>query len=204
MSQKHENIAGGMSYRTLAGINSPKILSYLNGMNSKSLKDVLEKNKDYYAASADKTKARLLLAKKRVEVGYLESDERVLIDKKIEDSVKWLENLKTDIQGAKDYNEFNAMQRYKEWHAIKMVPSAVEGILLTALIDINVDKFKGKNRETVAEDIENLNSDAKKIFDYLLNLTEKSDFDNAEILRIQGYEYATNAIETLLKYTKIL
>ena len=203
MPQKHENIAGGMSYRTLDGINSPKILNYLNGMNSKSLKDVLEKNKDYYVASADKTQARLLLTKKRVEVGYLESDERVLVDKKIEDSVNWLENLKTDILDAKNYSEFNALQRYKKWHAIKMIPSSVEGILLTALIDINMDKFKGKNKEKLPEDIENLRSNAKKIFDYLLNLTEKSDFDNAEILRIQGYDYATKAVETLSEYTKI-
>ena len=61
----------------------------------------------------------------------------------------------------------------------------------------------GKTKEELPESIENLNNDAKRIFEYLLNLNEKSDFDNAEVLRINGFDYATNAAKKLLKYTKI-
>ena len=49
-----EKIAGGMSYRTLNGIDTTVIMEYLEGTNENSSKEILGKNKDYYITSADK------------------------------------------------------------------------------------------------------------------------------------------------------
>jgi len=65
MSQKHKKMAGGMSYRTMDGLNSSEIFKYLDrtdevsldGTDEVSCNKVLEKIKDYYMASADKTSA---------------------------------------------------------------------------------------------------------------------------------------------------
>ena len=70
--QEGENIAGGMSYRTMNGIKTTKIMDYLEGFDDDSSMEILEKNKDYYIASANKTISRLDLAKKRVEYARLE------------------------------------------------------------------------------------------------------------------------------------
>jgi hypothetical protein len=201
--QEHENVAGGMSYKTFGGIDNPKILRYLDGMDKHSSNEVFKKNKAYYIASADKTRARLLLTKKRVDVGYLISEERILLNKKIADSIRWLENLKSDIRNAEDNSEFNTLKLYKKWHAIKLIPSAVEGILLTSLIGINIENFESQSSFRLPVDITNLNEDAARIFNELLNLTENSDFKEAERLRIEGFNKTINAAKKLLKYTKI-
>ena len=62
--QEGENIAGGMSYRTMNGIKTTKIMDYLEGYDDDSSRKYLNKNKDYYIASANKTISRLELAKK--------------------------------------------------------------------------------------------------------------------------------------------
>ena len=61
------NMAGGMSYRTMNGIDVRYIMEYLEGTDENSSKEILKKNREYYIASANKTISRLELAKKRVE-----------------------------------------------------------------------------------------------------------------------------------------
>ena len=63
--QEGENIAGGMSYRTMNGIKTTKIMDYLEGYDDDSSMEILEKNKDYYIASANKTISRLDSRKKK-------------------------------------------------------------------------------------------------------------------------------------------
>ncbi|MDD3985318.1 MAG: hypothetical protein PHY59_05420 [Methanobacterium sp.] len=81
--QENENIAGGMSYRTMKGINFKKIEKYLIGNDNNSSTEILEKNKDYYIASANKTIARIELAKKRSEYGLNNDKHLKLVNLKI-------------------------------------------------------------------------------------------------------------------------
>ena len=52
-------MSGGMSYRTMDDIDNSLILKYLEGCDFHSKTTILNKNKTYYIASADKTIARL-------------------------------------------------------------------------------------------------------------------------------------------------
>jgi hypothetical protein len=61
--QETENMADGMSYRTMNGIDTRKIMSYLEDRNKKSSEEIFHKNRDYHIASADKTIVRLELPK---------------------------------------------------------------------------------------------------------------------------------------------
>jgi hypothetical protein len=59
-----KNMACGMSYRTMNGIDTSYIMSYLEGNDQNSSTEILKKNREYYIASANKTISRLELAKK--------------------------------------------------------------------------------------------------------------------------------------------
>jgi hypothetical protein len=62
--QETENMAGVMSYRTMNGIDTSIIMSYLEGTNKNSSTEIFKKNREYYIASANKTISRLELTKK--------------------------------------------------------------------------------------------------------------------------------------------
>jgi hypothetical protein len=202
MSQKNENMAGGISYRTLEGINPSEIFKYLDGADENSSNEILIKIKDYYVASADKIKFRILLAKKRVEHGFLDPEKSEIVDAKISESLKWLEDLKTAIRKQRSTRKFLEPQLYKQWHVIKLVPSAVEGLLLTSLIKINIDHYDGENHE-LPPNIESLTASSEKIFIKILDLTEKSDLEHAEKMRIDAYNKIGKAGNLLSKYKKI-
>ncbi len=63
---KSEEVAGGISYRIISGFNTDTI-KYLSGHYEKSSFEILQKNKSYYIASANKIIARLEPAKIRIE-----------------------------------------------------------------------------------------------------------------------------------------
>jgi len=197
-----ENIAGGMSYRTMDGIKTIKIMDYLKGFDNDSTAEILERNKDYYIASANKTISRLELAKKRAEYARLEKETEKLIYEKIFRALNWLEELKEDILNIKNNFKFLEVDQYKKWHAVKLIPSAAEGIIITSLIKRKLDNsFRDSNEsnksivETARKHIEK----AEIIFRDLLNLNEFSDFKEAERSRIEGYNEAVLA-DAKLKY----
>lgn len=191
-----ENIAGGMSYRTMNGIDTTKIMKYLEGSNKESYMKILEKNKDYYIASAKKTIARLKLAEKRVEHGDVDPGCAEMINVKILSSLKWLEKLKEDIKSVTNKSELLEVGQYKKWHAVKLLPSAAEGIIITSLIKRKINNFSVNYNESPHKKLENArihNEKAEAIFLELLNLSEKSDFIVAERSRIEGYNEAVLA-----------
>jgi hypothetical protein len=200
--QEGENIAGGMSYRTMNGIKTTKIMDYLEDFDDDSSKEILEKNKDYYIASANKTISRLDLAKKRVEYASLEKKTELIICEKISRALYWLEELKECIL-IKNNSKFLEVNQYKKWHAVKLIPSAAEGIIITSLIKGQLDNFvKNYNESNIIlvsarQHIEK----AEVIFHDLLNLNEYSDFKEAEKLRIKGYNEAVIADEKLKNLT---
>ena len=199
--QENENIAGGMSYRTFNGIDTT-IMEYLEGFNEESLQEILKKNKNYYVKSADKTIARLELAKIRVESGNIDEKYAEIIYYKISTAIEWLNELKKDVINVSNTSKFLESFQYKKWHAVKMIPSASEGLLITFLIS---QKIEDIHKNDTSIDINRLklakthNKNAELIFKKLLSLNERSDFKLAERLRIEGYGEAVLAHKKIEK-----
>lgn len=190
MSQEYEDIAGGMSYRTMRGIEFSDISEYLDGFDETSKKEIFKKNKNYYIASANKTIERLELAKTRLLTSELSIKTIEMIIDKICDAFGCLEKLKIEIENARFGNEILKKVWYKRWHALKLLPSAAEGILIGELID---RKIKILNRDAdesgneLIQEVVNHNNKAKSIFLKLLDLDESTDFKDAEESRLNGY-----------------
>jgi hypothetical protein len=187
--QESEDTAGGMSYRTMKGIDITNIMNYLKGYDAKSAREILDKNKDYYITSANKTIARLELTKKRVEYGHIEPKCAEMIYEKISNATKWLKELKNEIKHVNNETDLLNFKQYKKWHAVKLIPSAAEGIVITSSINwkiANIINNKEYNQDFV--DMARIhNEKSRSIFLELLNLTEHSDFKAAEQLRIKAY-----------------
>ncbi len=196
-----EKMAGGMSYRTMNGIDTKRIMKYFDGSNEESSVEILQENKNYYVASAEKTIARLNLAKKRLEHAHLDHDLAKSINSKMNTSIKWLEKLKKDIQSVTNKSEILEIAQYKKWHAVKLLPSTAEGLLVTSAIKSKIDDLKNLNcHEFKSEKLENArihNEKADEIFLKLLQLNEKSDFKAAERSRLEGYNEAVIADKEL-------
>ena len=188
--QETENTAGGMSYRTMNGIDTSHIMKYLEGTNENSSTEIFNKNRDYYIASANKTISRLELTKKRVEYGHLDSKFREMVCNKISNSIIWLEELKEYIIKVSRSSDLLKSNQYKRWHAVKLIPSAAEGLLITTTINRNIvelNKTQSDLDKKLLRSAITHNKKAESIFNYLLNLTSRSDFKEAEMLRIEGY-----------------
>ncbi len=201
--QEGEKIAGGMSYRTMNGIDTKIIMEYIDGNNNKkSSNEIFEKNKDYYIASANKTIARLKLAKKRVENAHIEDNCAELIDEKISSSIKWLIRLIDNISSINNKSELLELPQYKKWHAAKLIPSAAEGITITSLINRKIVYINGTKEfpdKKLLESARLHKQKAKSIFINLLKLSEQSNFKEAERLRIEGYEECVIADKKIKK-----
>lgn len=175
------------------------VRDYLAGKDVNSSGKIFEKNKQYYIASANKTMTRLELAQARIRNAFLsEKDSKFLIDK-ILYGLNWLDVLKNNIKDAKDDIEFSKAVSYKEWHAVKLIPSAAEGYAICLIME---DKLKVRNNKShvkLLEDAESDSQEAKIIFTELLNLKENSNFKLAEKQRIKGYRKLISVEETLKK-----
>lgn len=187
--QEYENSAGGMSYRTMKGINFKEISKYLEGSNQKNSQGILNKNKEYYIASANKTIARLELSKERIEDVNILPETADIISDKISSALYWLEKLKNDIKKVNNGSEILKKHQYKKWHAVKLLPSAAEGLMIMTRIEKQINKID--SNETVNKKlIENIFihlDKSKTIFLELLELGKLSDFEKAEKLRVEGY-----------------
>jgi hypothetical protein len=194
-----EKIAGGMSYRTMNGNAVKNLMKYLEGSDESSSKEILEKNKDYYIASANKTIARLKLAKKRVEYAQIEENCVEIYDR-ISTAIKWLNELKDKITSVTNRSELLEPNQYKKWHAVKLIPSAAEGIAISLLIDREIACINDKSESSdkiLVESARTHNKKAKSNFIMLLNLSDQSNFKEAERLLIEGYSEAALAVKKI-------
>ena len=57
-----------------------------------------------------------------------------MICNKISNAIKWLNELKDKIKSLKQ-SELLKSNQYKRWHAVKLIPSAAEGITITQLTE---------------------------------------------------------------------
>ncbi len=199
MSQNYEEKAGGMSYRTLKGVDTSQIMGYLQGRDETGSAEILEKNIDYYMASAEKTLSRLELARVRSRNANLPEEDLQIVEDKLNEGSKWLKDLEKKLKKGK--SEFPDTVSYKKWHAVKIIPSAVEGYVITRSIQIKINRIKGNLSASAhrmhLRSAEKNNESSKKIFLELMELDESSDLDNAEILRIKAFNDASTAQDIL-------
>lgn len=197
MSEEYEDSAGGMTYRTMKGIETSSMMKYLEGHDKMSSSEIFEKNKEYYIASANKIIARLELAKIRVKHAKLSKEDKKMLRDRLSHGLNWLDTLKKNIDGTKNNSEFQKAVYYKEWHSVKLIPSGVEGYIITTSIERDINKITDKLPESI--DRENLktaetcNENAKMIFLKLLDLNVDSNFKAAANSRIKAYNEAAVA-----------
>jgi hypothetical protein len=184
--QEMEKNAGGMSYRTLPEIETSLITQYLDSNDNEST--IFEKNKKYYLASADKTIARLELAKIRVQNSDMHSDECQLVLDKINNGLHLIECLKNQIKTKNHSEELQKATAYKMWHAVKLIPSSAEGYAILSSLEKTMLNSKGHESKNKLKTVEIHLKDVKKIFSNLLNLDESSDFAKAEKYHLKAYE----------------
>ncbi len=185
--EKEKN-AGGMTYRTLPGIETTLITQYLDRHDKKPLYIVSEKNKKYYMASADKTIARLELAKIRVENSDISWDEYQVVMERISHGLDCMERIKNRVKNVASNGELHKLTPYKLWHAVKLIPSAAEGYAVTASIENALFRDKRPESNPDLEKIKTHLDNAKTIFSHLLNLDESTDFTAAEKSRLKAYK----------------
>jgi hypothetical protein len=201
MSQNYEENAGGMSYRTLKGVDKSQIMGYLEGRDETGSAEIHEKNKEYYLASAEKTLSRLELARVRSKYANLPDEDFKLTDDKLNEGSDWINGLKKNLKKSKDASEFLDTISYKKWHSVKIIPAAVEGYVITKSIQIKINRIKGNLSASAhrmhLRSAEKHNESSKKIFLELMELNENSDLDNAEILLIKAFNDASTAQDIL-------
>ncbi len=189
-------IAGGMVYQTNEGIDQTPdgIMGYLAGHDPQASADILAKQKAYYVASADKTKARLELARATIREADIPESERKLIESRLNEGITWVENAKKQIDRSNDEVSFKKAINYKAWHAVKMLPTAAEGYAVTCAIETQIALIQTYGT-VIPGEAESLNRQAKSAFIHLMSLTENSDFTAAEKLRLEAFDMAQKAHE---------
>ena len=185
-----EKKAGGMSYWTLEGDQTTALKPYLEGLDKQSQSVIFKRNQEYYIASAEKTIARLELAKTRVKCTGISDKKYLMLMDKISTGLNWLNALKNEINDATNDQELQTVISYKKWHAVKLLPSAAEGYAIAYTMDLKINyqpKIKLIHKTELANAKHHKNH-AQKIFKDLLNLKENSDFQKAEISRLDAFE----------------
>jgi hypothetical protein len=171
-------------------------MSYFSGHDGAVSPEILKQEKAYYIASADKTAARLELAKARItEAGIPEVDRRMLMDR-LDTGVEWTDSLKQHIRAASDQAAFDAVvsQSYKKWHAVKLLPSSAEGYAIAGAIEGSIDHG---HEDASLREAEDLIGRSRATFLHLLYLDENSDFEAAERSRLEAFRYMKDAREKL-------
>lgn len=200
MSQKYEETAGGMAYRTLKGIDTSQIMGYLQGYDELSSAEILEKNKEYYTASVNKTISRLELAKVRAQKSKLSDEDLEIVYGPLNNGLNWLNDLKSEIKKEKN-PDFVSSIPYKRWHAVKLIPSSVEGYIIVSSIKMKINRIKinlsASAHRMHLRSAEKHNEISKNIFLELMNLDESADMDMSENLRIKAFKEASTAQDIL-------
>ncbi|MGB7967985.1 MAG: hypothetical protein WCF28_00280 [Methanobacterium sp.] len=113
-----------------------------------------------------------------------------MVCNKISNAIIWLNELKEYINKDSKSSDLLKSNQYKRWHAVKLIPSAAEGLIITTTINrkiVELDKAYYDLDKKLIRSATTHNKKAESIFKYLLNLTGRSDFKEAEMLRIEGY-----------------
>lgn len=139
--------------------------------------------------SADKTIARLELAETRVKNSNISYNECQIVMGRISHGLNCMKCIKSRINQVTSNEELHTITPYKIWHAVKLIPQAAEGYAILASIESVIftsdrpesDHVKFKKVKFHVENV-------KKIFLFLLNLDESSDFQAAENSRLKAYE----------------
>jgi hypothetical protein len=189
--QKHQDNAVGMSYKVMKGMDLSKISMYLEGHDEQSSAEILDKNLKYYSASVDKSVSRLELSFTRLKNVNLSEEDNEMLEKKIQLALKWLKDLKDNIKQSQDKSEFISATSYKKWHVFNLLPSVIEGYFITTLIQTKINRIVTNLSESSHKmHLRNAQKQIKKsreLFSELLDLSEASDLNNAEELRIKAY-----------------
>lgn len=192
--------AGGMAYQADEAEES-SLMNYFYGHDGVVPTEILDKEKEYYFASADKTAARLGLAKERIVKAVIPEDDRRMLMGRLDSGLEWLEHLKQRLRDAPDKPAFDAIasSSYKAWHAVKIIPAAAEGYAVTDGIQDHIDWMKKRSPGDVhLNNLEKLNNQAKAKFLGLLNLDECADFEDSEQDRVEAYRMAAEANKLVL------
>lgn len=197
-----EKKAGGMSYRALEVDQASTLTPYLEGLDKQSQSAIFKRNREYYMASVDKTISRLELANVRVKCIGISDRKYLMLKDNITNGLNWLKTLKNEIKGATNNQELQALISYKKWHAVKLIPLAVEGYAIAHTLGIKNNhplKIKLSHKSELAN-AKHHKQRAQKIFEDLLNLEENSDFIMAEkslLDAIEELEAAQTIINSL-------
>jgi len=184
--------AGGISYQTRKNKDYHNVEHLLNPEKSS---EIFQKNKEYYLASANKIKARLILAKTRIGNVKLKENEALFLNQKISKGIKWIETLKINIQNAKDNLEFQKAVLYEEWHAVKLIPRSAEGYASSVLVEKNLEKKTNPD----IKNIDNAHSHLIKAKNLLMNLLNSDKYTNFELAEKQLIK-AYDELDLALKY----
>jgi hypothetical protein len=191
-----------MSYKVMKGMDLSKISMYLKGHDEESSAEILDKNLEYYLASVDKTISRLELSHTRLRNINLSPEDNEMLEKKIQLALKWLNDLKDNIKKSKDKSEFISVTSYKKWHVFNLLPSVIEGYFITTIIQTKINRIVTNLSESSHKmHLRNAQKQIKRsreLFLELLDLSEASDLNNAEELRIKAYNELITA-QSILK-----
>lgn len=190
-----------MKKKVMEKIDTTMLEGYLKGRGELASAEIMEKKKDYYLTSADKTLSRLELAKIRLKHSDLSESEVELLTEKISQGLDWLKVLKTDINKFKDDSEFDSAVYYNKWYLLKLLPAAVEGYFITKSVQSKISRITGNisasSHRMQLRSAEKHNEKAKTVFHDLINLNENSDLENSQNLCIKAYSEVSTAQDIL-------
>ncbi|MCD1293920.1 hypothetical protein CUJ83_02770 [Methanocella sp. CWC-04] len=205
-SKGASSVAGGMSYDAMKAVDMSGLMEYLAGSDRVSARDVLEKYKQYYISSADKTRARLELAKSRVKAASISEEEKRWLIRKLEEGTGWLKELGSKIASAKGEAGFNKVTTgiFDKWHLIKLLPSSAEGCALTASMRSDIKRIRMNSgltseKAVYLSEAGDHNIRAYNLFRTIMRLDVRSDLWEAEEMRLEAYKEASAALEKLKK-----
>lgn len=194
----HSKMAGGMVHWTNEGVDlSPDgIMRYIAGSGDADSIAILKKEKEYYAACVNKTLSRLALARSRIDAADLTTEERSILDERLESGVEWLASNKKALLSANDRESFEKAVDLKTWHAVKMLPTATEGYAIACSIEKRLGRMSESRDKSRAV---KLNDQARSTFWQLLNLDGSADFVAREKDRIEAFGRLSKADNWLKK-----
>ena len=188
-----------MSYQTLEGINHINFEQLFADGNPG---EIFEKKKEYYQASADKIRARLILARTRISSIKLKESNASYINHKISKGIRWLDKLKMNIESSQDEQEFQHAISYKQWHLVKLIPQAAEGCALSCFLEEQLKNPKNSLRKNNMENINEAGAHNQQVRNLLIEILNSDENNNLVLQEEQlseAYEKLNLAYKALDK-----
>lgn len=188
-----QKIAGGMTYNTHEGVDYVNIIHFFEEGNSR---EIFEKKKVYYLASANKTKARLILARTRINDIKLNEDVANNLNQKISKAIEWTRNLKENLKNSDNEKEFQQVISYKKWHEVKLIPQASEGCALSCFLKDKLNK-RTSDRINKFNDADIHNKKAERLLINVLDFNKDINFKLKEEQLSNAYKELDMAFKAL-------